>query len=174
MQKFALALLAIGAMSFGASPAMASATAIPNITVDGSNVDYDFDSTDNFTEVLNFNLPSSTATYYLYVDNNGPSAPFTISSEFPSKSIFSESFASNGTPLTFSPDSSGNWSLNVVLDPASLDVVFSLDDQLLANPPFPPSATPLPSTWTMLIAGFLGLGFFAYRGSKRNSVLASA
>jgi hypothetical protein len=29
--------------------------------------------------------------------------------------------------------------------------------------------TPLPSTWTMLIAGFLGLGFFAYRGSKKNA-----
>jgi hypothetical protein len=29
--------------------------------------------------------------------------------------------------------------------------------------------TPLPSTWTMLIAGFVGLGFFAYRGSKNRS-----
>ncbi len=28
------------------------------------------------------------------------------------------------------------------------------------------SATPLPSTWTMLIASLLGLGLFAYRGSK--------
>ena len=28
------------------------------------------------------------------------------------------------------------------------------------------AATPLPSTWTMLIAGFIGLGFFAYRGTK--------
>jgi hypothetical protein len=31
------------------------------------------------------------------------------------------------------------------------------------------SATPLPSTWTMLIAGFVGLGFFAYRGTKKRS-----
>lgn len=29
--------------------------------------------------------------------------------------------------------------------------------------------TPLPSTWTMLIASLLGLGLFAYRGSKRRS-----
>jgi hypothetical protein len=29
------------------------------------------------------------------------------------------------------------------------------------------AATPLPSTWTMLIAGFLGLGFLAYRGKKK-------
>jgi len=35
-------------------------------------------------------------------------------------------------------------------------------------------ATPLPSTWTMLIAGFLGLGFFAYRGSKKKNGAAIA
>ena len=38
----------------------------------------------------------------------------------------------------------------------------------------PVTATPLPSTWTMLIAGFLGLGFFAYRGSKKNGAALSA
>jgi hypothetical protein len=36
------------------------------------------------------------------------------------------------------------------------------------------AATPLPSTWTMLIAGFLGLGFFAYRGSKKNTAAIAA
>jgi hypothetical protein len=36
------------------------------------------------------------------------------------------------------------------------------------------AATPLPSTWTMLIAGFVGLGFFAYRGTKKNSTAISA
>ncbi len=35
-------------------------------------------------------------------------------------------------------------------------------------------ATPLPSTWTMLIAGFLGLGFLAYRGRKRDSAALTA
>ena len=34
--------------------------------------------------------------------------------------------------------------------------------------------TPLPSTWTMLIAGFAGLGFFAYRGTKKNSAALAA
>jgi hypothetical protein len=29
--------------------------------------------------------------------------------------------------------------------------------------------TPLPSTWTMLLAGFIGLGFIAYRGKKKGS-----
>jgi hypothetical protein len=31
------------------------------------------------------------------------------------------------------------------------------------------SATPLPSTWFMLLSGFVGLGFFAYRGTKKNT-----
>jgi hypothetical protein len=35
-------------------------------------------------------------------------------------------------------------------------------------------ATPLPSTWTMLIAGILGLGIFAYRGSKKTSLAIAA
>lgn len=36
------------------------------------------------------------------------------------------------------------------------------------------TATPLPSTWSMLLAGFLGLGFIAYRGAKRRSAIAAA
>jgi hypothetical protein len=36
------------------------------------------------------------------------------------------------------------------------------------------NATPLPATWTMLIAGFLGLGFIAYRGSKKNAAALAA
>lgn len=36
------------------------------------------------------------------------------------------------------------------------------------------TATPLPSTWTMLVAGFVGLGLFAYRGTKKNAMLAAA
>ena len=36
------------------------------------------------------------------------------------------------------------------------------------------AATPLPSTWTMLIAGFLGLGLFAYRGTTNRSAAAAA
>jgi len=36
------------------------------------------------------------------------------------------------------------------------------------------TATPLPSTWTFLIAGFAGLGFFAYHGSKKNGAALAA
>jgi len=36
------------------------------------------------------------------------------------------------------------------------------------------TATPLPSTWTMLVAGFAGLGLFAFRGMKKRSVAVAA
>jgi len=36
------------------------------------------------------------------------------------------------------------------------------------------SQTPLPSTWTMLIAAFAGFGFLAYRGTKKSSVALAA
>jgi hypothetical protein len=36
------------------------------------------------------------------------------------------------------------------------------------------AAAPLPSTWTMLIAGFAGLGFFAYRGLKEDDAAFAA
>jgi hypothetical protein len=32
------------------------------------------------------------------------------------------------------------------------------------------TTTPLPSTWLMLLSGFLGLGFFAYRGINKSVV----
>lgn len=36
------------------------------------------------------------------------------------------------------------------------------------------TATPLPTTWTMLLAGFAGLGLIAYRGAKKSSAIAAA
>jgi hypothetical protein len=32
--------------------------------------------------------------------------------------------------------------------------------------------TPLPATWTMLLAGFIGLGIFAYRGMRKSTTAA--
>ena len=36
------------------------------------------------------------------------------------------------------------------------------------------SATPLPSTWLMLLTGFVGFGFLAYRGTKKGSAAFAA
>jgi hypothetical protein len=37
-----------------------------------------------------------------------------------------------------------------------------------------PAPTPLPSTWLMLLSGFVGLGFLVYRGTKKNSAAIAA
>jgi hypothetical protein len=34
--------------------------------------------------------------------------------------------------------------------------------------------TPIPSTWLMLLSGFVGLGYFAYRGTKKRSAALAA
>jgi hypothetical protein len=39
---------------------------------------------------------------------------------------------------------------------------------------FDVAATPLPATWTMMLIGLAGLGFFGYRGTKKRTVLAVA
>jgi hypothetical protein len=36
------------------------------------------------------------------------------------------------------------------------------------------AATPLPSTWLMLLGALVGLGFFAYRGTKKDSAVLAA
>lgn len=40
--------------------------------------------------------------------------------------------------------------------------------------PLTVTATPLPSTWSMLIAGFIGFGFFFFRSTKRRCVAVTA
>lgn len=54
--------------------------------------------------------------------------------------------------------------------------IYKIDGKFKGAPvPAPPyfgnvTMTPLPSTWTMLIAGFVGLGFFGFHGSKKYAV----
>ena len=36
------------------------------------------------------------------------------------------------------------------------------------------ATTPLPSTWLMLLSGFVGLGYFAYRGTKKRTAALAA
>jgi hypothetical protein len=62
---------------------------------------------------------------------------------------------------------SGNPEDEAYVGAATLD----LADSVFATPP---TATPLPSTWSMLIAGLVGLGFFAYRGAKKGSAALTA
>jgi hypothetical protein len=83
----------------------------------------------------------------------------------------------NGLPVSAGvPFSAGDAWVQIVTNFSNVDTVvisttsnnaFLLDDSQL-------TATPLPSTWLMLLSGFVGLGFFAYRGTKKNSAAIAA
>jgi hypothetical protein len=83
-----------------------------------------------------------------------------------------------GMLLSVDTDSIGLWTLysfNIVATSTTEALIFSSvvtgGDPSYGNEITNVSltATPLPSTWIMLIAGFASLGFFAYRGSKNGS-----
>ena len=75
-----------------------------------------------------------------------------------------------------------------VLDPSSvltggtpaISIVGNTLEVNWAGESFPPDSqlvldfTPLPSTWLMLLSGFVGFGFFAYRGMKKNAAAIAA
>ena len=88
-----------------------------------------------------------------------------------------------GHLLTLDSGSVGFWTLNtftVVATATTEDLIFSsvTTDGLpsygneITNVSL--NATPLPSTWTMLIAGFAALGFFACRGRSKGSAAIAA
>jgi hypothetical protein len=71
--------------------------------------------------------------------------------------LYSYSFTTTGGNLVFTDLPGGNQNIGNILDNVTV------------------STTPLPSTWTMLIAGFVGLfGFVAFGGKKRNAAAIGA
>jgi hypothetical protein len=70
----------------------------------------------------------------------------------------SYTFTTTGGSIIFSMEPGGNANIGNLLDNVTLSTV----------------STPLPSTWTMLIAGFVGLGFLAFRGTKKGVVAIAA
>jgi hypothetical protein len=68
----------------------------------------------------------------------------------------------NGGSITFG--------LLTTSSPMANDTITPVFDNLDFNL----ATTPLPSTWSMLIVGYAGLGFFAYRGSKKGSAAIAA
>ena len=72
-------------------------------------------------------------------------------------------FSSTGSTILFGVEFAGsNGALDGQINTASYD---NLEADI---------NTPLPSTWLMLLSGFVGLGFFAYRGTKKNAVAFAA
>ena len=85
------------------------------------------------------------------------SVSLTLASHDP-LALYSYGFSTTGGPLSFAMQVplQGNENIGNILDNVTL------------------TATPLPSTWLMLIAGFAGFGFLAYRGAKKGATALSA
>jgi len=73
--------------------------------------------------------------------------------------LFSQTFVANSssTILTFI-DTRGAFNAGIYLDDVSVDAV---------------AAVPEPSTWAMMILGFGGVGFMAYRRKSKPALLAA-
>jgi len=67
--------------------------------------------------------------------------------------------------LNFNPNASGLYTFDLKL--------FSSDNQQLGDVSIQVNAVPEPSTWAMLILGFAGIGFMAYRRKSQPAVLAA-
>ncbi|WFU18767.1 PEPxxWA-CTERM sorting domain-containing protein [Bradyrhizobium sp. CB3481] len=74
-------------------------------------------------------------------------------------------FAFLGGPLNFNPNASGIYTFDLKL--------FSAQNQQLGDVSIQVNAVPEPSTWAMLILGFAGIGFMAYRRKVRPANLAA-
>lgn len=57
---------------------------------------------------------------------------------------------------------------------ASTGTLFLVGDNILSTVTLAPEVTPLPSTWVMLLGGFICLSLFAYGGSKKASAATLA
>ena len=113
---------------------------------------------------------SYVLSFSRYVNDGAPTVSLNVS--WNGNSVFSEL-----NPATV--DIYQTFALNVVGSGSDALIFTSANDPsttYLDNVSLTPTATtPLPSTWLMLLSGFVGLGFFAYRGTtKRTAVLAAA
>jgi hypothetical protein len=101
--------------------------------------------------------------------------PITLTVSWNGTQVFSEDLTGSlgGTVLgyqQFTVNVLGHNSDLLVFTAANDNANTFLDDVTLT----PTAATPLPSTWLMLLSGFVGLGFFAYRGAKKNAATLAA
>jgi hypothetical protein len=91
---------------------------------------------------------------------------------YPNGTAFAENYSNKYLSLYYGPSS--GYPLGDPTAPASAYVNDNAIGSSYTNYAFTVSATPLPSTWLMLLSGFVGLGFFAYRGTKKTSAALAA
>lgn len=155
-------------------------------TVNGGSVDLDGDSPGAISQSFTATPGAYNLTFFL--SGNPDGLPDTKS-----MTVALDGTPIAGNPYTYTLIPGVNTETNMLYLEFIVPVTLGAGPQSLSfssndiNTPYGPaiggvsfdavggiSGTPLPSTWTMLIGGFMGLGFFAYRGSrKRASVVAA-
>jgi hypothetical protein len=105
------------------------------------------------SKILKIQILNALAGNYELSDEAGHSAFFTLATT--GGSIQTVGFAATGTMVSIT----------------ELTNVFAIDNVTFNQPPT--DSVPEPSTWAMVLLGFAGVGFIAYR-RKPNSVLMAA
>ena len=103
------------------------------------------------------------------VSQNGPAFSILSGNAFPA--IYSV-VSSNAGPISAFLSSGTlfvNWAGMQYHNGDIVTVTFASGDAARVS-----AVTPLPSTWMMLLSGFAGFGFFAYRGTKKNAAALAA
>jgi choice-of-anchor C domain-containing protein len=138
-------------------------------TAGGGSVDLDGDSPGSISQTFTATAGSYLLSFFLSGNPDGsPQQKFVEVTVGSGDKTFSYTIGTNThadmqyTPVTLPFD----------LAPGPATLIFTSLD---SDTPFGPviggvdiSATPLPATWSMLLAGFVGLGFVAYRGRGTN------
>jgi hypothetical protein len=147
-----LPALLLGAVM--ANPAKATVVAIPPITLTLGTEDVEIFSSGQ-TKLFSFTVPDSTTEF------------FDISAPPPGDVLIVSS--TDGTSRAIAAAASihflgtGTIDVSVTLNGNDPPIGFELSlDPLTLDSPLSP-AVPEPSTWAMMILGFLGIGFMAYR-----------
>lgn len=114
----------------------------------------------NTHSVLTITGPGGSSPYNLQLipDNTPNGGPLYQNSE-------NLGFAFLGAPINFNPNASGIYTFDLKL--------FSSENVQLGDVSMQVNAVPEPSTWAMLILGFAGIGFVAYRRKQTPAVLAA-
>jgi hypothetical protein len=114
----------------------------------------------NTHSVLTITGPGGSSPYnlQLILDNTPSGGPLYQNSE-------NLGFAFLGGPINFNPNASGLYTFDLKL--------FGEDNQQLGDVSIQVNAIPEPSTWAMLILGFAGIGFMAYRRKSQPAALAA-
>ena len=101
---------------------------------------------------------SSPYNLQLILDNTPAGGPLYQNSE-------NLGFAFLGGPINFDPNVSGIYTFDLKL--------FSSENLQLGDVSIQVNAIPEPSTWAMLILGFAGIGFMAYRRKSQPSMMTA-